>query len=148
MAKTVPSLTPAQIARAIAAQIQDTEADLNNHGSADALAVARRLQGARLAFLEVVAFVADQTRASPNAVFAGSVPYLMLAGNLMAGWQLARALLVAEQRLAAGEDVDFMQAKITTARFYADHILSRVPGLRDSIVDGGDAVMAMALESF
>jgi len=72
----------------------------------------------------------------------------MLAGNLVAGWQMARALLVAEDRLAAGEDEAFMQAKITTARFYADHILSRVPGLRDSIVDGADAVTSMPLESF
>jgi hypothetical protein len=44
----------------------------------------------------VVDFVAGQTKASPNAVFAGSVPYLMLAGNLMAGWQMARALMAAE----------------------------------------------------
>ena len=28
----------------------------------------------------------------------------MLAGNLVAGWQMARALLVAEQQLAAGDD--------------------------------------------
>ena len=43
------------------------------------------------------------TKAEPNAVFAGSVPYLMLAGNLVAGWQMARALLVAEDRLAEGD---------------------------------------------
>ena len=41
-------------------------------------------------------------KADPNAVFAGSVPYLMLAGNLVAGWQLARSLLVAEDLLAQG----------------------------------------------
>ena len=137
-----------QTARAIAAQIQDTEADLNKNGSADALAVARRLQGARLAFLEVVAFVADQTRASPNAVFAGSVPYLMLAGNLMAGWQLARAWLVAQEQLAQGVDEAFMRAKLVTARFYADHLLTRAPGLRDAILDGADSVTGLALESF
>ena len=137
-----------QTARAIAAQIEDTEADLNTNGSADALAVARRLQSARLAFLEVVAFVADQTRASPNAVFAGSVPYLMLAGNLMAGWQLARALLVAQEQLAQGVDEAFMRAKLVTARFYADHLLTRAPGLRDAILDGADSVTGLALESF
>jgi hypothetical protein len=137
-----------QTARAIAAQIEDTEADLNTNGSADALAVARRLQAARLAFLEVVAFVADQTRASPNAVFAGSVPYLMLAGNLMAGWQLARALLVAQEQLAQGVDEAFMRAKLVTARFYADHLLTRAPGLRDAILDGADSVTGLALESF
>ena len=137
-----------QTARAIAAQIEDTEAALNANGSADALAVARRLQAARSAFLDVVAFVADQTRASPNAVFAGSVPYLMLAGNLMAGWQLARALLVAQEQLAQGVDEAFMRAKLVTARFYADHLLTRAPGLRDAILDGADSVTGLALESF
>ena len=32
-----------------------------------------------------------------------------------------------------------MRAKIATARFYADHILSKVPGMRDSIVEGAAA---------
>ncbi|MEX8513322.1 MAG: acyl-CoA dehydrogenase C-terminal domain-containing protein, partial [Leptothrix ochracea] len=42
----------------------------------------------------------------------------------------------------------FMQAKIATARFYAEHILVKVPGLRDSIVQGGDSACALALEAF
>ncbi len=137
-----------QTAKAIAAQIETTEAQLISNGSADAEAVARSLKAARLAFIDVVDFVAGNTKASPNAVFAGSVPYLMLAGNLMAGWQMARALLVAQEQIAEGNDVAFMRAKIITARFYADHILTRVPGLRDSIVDGADSVTALALEAF
>ena len=137
-----------QTARALAAQIEATEAALLANGSADALAVARRLQAARLGFLDVVAFVADQTRASPNAVFAGSVPYLMLAGNLMAGWQLARALLVAQEQLAQGVDEAFMRAKVVTARFYADHLLTRAPGMRDAILEGAESVTGLALESF
>jgi hypothetical protein len=72
----------------------------------------------------------------------------MLAGNLMACWQMARALLVAEKAVAAGTDVAFMQAKLTTARFYADHILSQAPGVRDAIVDGADSVTALALDAF
>jgi hypothetical protein len=137
-----------QTARGIAGQIETTEAELIASGSAHALAVAKRLKAARLAFLDVVDFVAGNTKASPNAVFAGSVPYLMLAGNLMAGWQMARALLVAEKAVAAGTDVPFMQAKVTTARFYADHILSQAPGVRDAIVEGADSVIAMALDAF
>ncbi len=137
-----------QIAKGIAGQVEATEADLLASGSAHALAVAKRLKAARLAFIDVVEFVAGNTKASPNAVFAGSVPYLMLAGNLMAGWQLARSLLVAEKAIAAGEDVAFMQAKITTARFYADHLLSKAGGLRDSIVEGADSVTALPLDAF
>ena len=81
-------------------------------------------------------------------MFAGSVPYLMLAGNLMAGWQLARALLVAQAQIAAGNDVAFMQAKIITARFYADHMLTKVPGLRDAVLEGSQSVTALALDAF
>ena len=137
-----------QTAKAIARQIESTEAALAKRSSAAANAVLKHLSAARNAFVEVVDFVAGQTRASPNAVFAGSVPYLMLAGNLMAGWQLARALLVAEDKLAAGEEAAFMQAKIATARFYAEHIRSKAPGVRASIIDGHAAVNDMALEAF
>jgi 3-(methylthio)propanoyl-CoA dehydrogenase len=137
-----------QTARGIAAQIEATELALLQSGTLHAIAVAKRLKAARLAFLDVVDFVASHTKTQPNAVFAGSVPYLMLAGNLMAGWQMARALLVAEKAVAAGTDVAFMQAKLTTARFYADHILSQAPGVRDAIVDGADSVTALALDAF
>ena len=137
-----------QTAKGIAAQVAETEAALVASGSAQALAVAKRLKAAREAFLDVVDFVAGKTKAEPNAVFAGSVPYLMLAGNLVAGWQLARSLRVAEEQLAAGVDTAFMQAKIATAHFYAEHLLNKAPGIRDSIVDGAASVTALALESF
>jgi len=137
-----------QLAKALASQIEATEGLLIQSGSADAAAVAKRLKAAREAFIDVVNFVAANTKTSPNSVFAGSVPYLMLAGNLMAGWQLGRALLVAQEELAKGQDTAFMKAKIITARFYADHMLTKAPGMRDAIVDGFESVTAMALESF
>src|SRR5690349_18408769 len=129
-----------QTAKGIAKQIEATEAELAKSGSAGAKAMAVRLKAAREALVDVIDFVAGNTKASPNAVFAGSVPYLMLAGNVVAGWQLARSLLVAEQLAAKGEDKAFMEAKAVTARFYADHILSKAPGLRDSIVEGAESV--------
>ncbi|MBC7598715.1 MAG: acyl-CoA dehydrogenase [Polaromonas sp.] len=137
-----------QTARGIAAQIEKTEAELAKQGGAAAKSVARRLKAAREAFVDVVNFVASNTKTAPNAVYAGSVPYLMLAGNLVAGWQLARSLLVAEEELRKGNDAAFMQAKIITAVFYADHLLSKAPGIRDSIVEGADSVTALALEAF
>ena len=135
-------------AKALAAQIEGTEAELITSGTTDAMAVAKRLKAAREAFVDVVNFVAENTKENPNAVFAGSVPYLMLAGNVMAGWQMARSLLVAQEQIAAGNDVAFMHAKIITARFYADHLLVKASGARDSIVEGADCVTALALEAF
>jgi len=138
-----------QTAKAITAQIEKTEAELATRDSVAARAVRKHLAAAREAFVQVVDFVAGSTKAHPNAVFAGSVPYLMLAGNLMAGWQLARALLVAETQLKAGEgDAGFLNAKSSTARFYAEHLLSRVPGQRDAILEGADSVMALPMDAF
>ena len=135
-------------AKAIVAQIEITEKELAKSSNAHAQAVLKRLSTARKALIDVIDFVAGNTKAQPNAVFAGSVPYLMLAGNVFAGWQMARSLLAAEAELAAGVDTQFMQSKITTARFYADHMLSKAPGVRDSIVEGADCVTALALEAF
>jgi len=138
-----------QTAKAIAQQIETTEAALAKSGSTAAQAMLKRLRAAREAFVQVVDFIAANTRANPNAAFAGSVPYLMLGGNLMAGWQMARALLVAEEQLANGSgDAAFLKAKVATARFYADHILGKVPATRDAIVEGADSVTALALEAF
>jgi hypothetical protein len=135
-------------ARALARQIAATEALLAARPGEAGQAVLRRLKAAREAFEQVVDFVVARAGDDPNAVFAGSVPYLMLAGNLVAGWQLARALIVAEDRMADGQASEFMRAKIATARFYAEHILVRAPGLRDAIVEGFPSVVGMAAESF
>jgi alkylation response protein AidB-like acyl-CoA dehydrogenase len=136
------------MARAMAERVAATEALLLSRTSDAGKRMAQRLAAAREAFLDVVGFVAERSKADPNAAFAGSVPYLMLTGTLVCGWQMARALVAAEDRLAAGEDPAFMQAKITTCRFYADHLLPRTLAWRDSIVDGADSVNGMALEAF
>jgi 3-(methylthio)propanoyl-CoA dehydrogenase len=135
-----------QLARGIAGQIEVTEGQLAQRDSPAARAVLKALRASREDFLAVVDFIASQVKADPNAAYAGSVPYLMLAGNLMAGWQLARALLVAEDALAT--DKEFMAAKITTARFYAEHILPRTGALRAAIVDGAASVTDLSLEAF
>jgi len=135
-------------ARLLAQQIAATEAQLGDRPSAAARAVLQRLKTGREAFEQVVEFVLREAKARPNAVFAGSVPYLMLAGSLVAGWQLARSLLVAEERLAADHDRAFMEAKVATARFYAEHLLVRLPSLRDSIVEGADSALGLELEAF
>ena len=57
--------------KAIAAQIAVTEGELAKRGSAAAKSMLKRLAAARIAFEQVVDFVAGNTKASPNAVFAG-----------------------------------------------------------------------------
>ena len=138
-----------QTAKAITAQVQQTVVALQDQGSVAAVAIAKRLEAGRQAFDDVIDFIVQAATHNPNAAYAGSVPYLMLAGNVLAGWQLARSFLIAQEALSKGaDDSAFLQAKMTTARFYADHILSKVPGMRDGIVDGADSVTEMALDAF
>jgi len=136
-------------AKALAARIAATEAELGRRDTAAAKSMSKRLRAAREAFEQVVDFMVASQKQRPNAAYAGSVPYVMLVGHVVSGWQMARALMVAEDRLAKGDaDADFLKAKVATARFHAEHLLSRVPALRDEIVDGADSVMALPAEAF
>ncbi len=134
--------------KTLCAEIARTVVQLNESGSAHAKAVAARLDAARASFLDAAQFVVDNMKSNPNAVFAGSVPYLKLAGTTVAGWQMARALLAAEAKIKAGETDSFYSDKILTSRFFADHVLNTVPGLRDSIVNGYQGVTEMAVANF
>jgi len=81
----------------------------------------------------------------PRVQFAGAVPFLKLMGIVAGGWQMARAALAAAQ--GTGDD-SFDKAKITTARFYADHVLVQAPGLRNTVVSGAAGVMALSEDQF
>ena len=97
-------------------------------------------------FESVVDYVVANFKSDTKNVFAGSVAYLRLAGLLVSGWQMARALIVAEQKLA--DDSEFFSAKIATARFYAEYLLSQVPGVAASVLEGGVAVNSLTAEQF
>ena len=137
------------VAKSIIAQVRATEAALAEKQGADFAAIRSQLAAGSAALDSVVDFVVAATRADPRAVFAGSVLYLKLAGIVLGGWQMARAALVAQQKLDAGEgDAAFYRAKIGTARFFADHILSQADGLRHAIVEGSAGVLALDVEQF
>ena len=139
-------------AKAIIAQMRKTEAELAGQAGGDLAVIRNQLALAIQAFEEVVEYVAANARTDIRAVFAGSVPYLMLAGIVIGGWNMARAALVAQAKLSSGSDAEkgdsFYLAKIKTARFYADHILTRAIGLRASIVGGAEGVLALSEEQF
>jgi alkylation response protein AidB-like acyl-CoA dehydrogenase len=137
------------VAKSIIAQVRATEAQLSEKQDADFAAIRSQLAAGSAALEQVVEFVVANAKADPRAVFAGSVLYLKLAGIVLGGWQMARAALVAQQKLDAGEgDAAFYRAKIGTARFFADHVLSGATGLRHAIVDGSAGVLALEVEQF
>ncbi|HZV66070.1 MAG TPA: acyl-CoA dehydrogenase [Telluria sp.] len=143
------------VAKAILAQVRATEAALARAASvaqaagADFAAMHRQLADGSKALEAVVEYVVANAKADVKGVFAGSVLYLKLAGIVLGGWQMARAALIAQQKLDAGAgDASFYQAKIATARFFGDHILSQASGLRTAIVDGSAGVLALSEDQF
>jgi butyryl-CoA dehydrogenase len=137
------------VAKGIIAQVRATQAELASSGAADLVAIGKQLASGADALEQVVSYVVDNLKSDIKGVFAGSVPYLKLAGIVLGGWQLGRAALIANQKLqSAAGDSNFYQAKIGTARFFAEHILSQADAYRISIVEGSSGVMALTEDQF
>ena len=137
------------VAKGIIAQVRATEGQLAAAAGDDFKAIHRALAEGSTALEAVVEYVAGNMKTDIKGVFSGSVLYLKLAGIVLGGWTMARAALVAQQKLDAGEgDASFYKAKIATARFFADHILSQASGLRTAIIDGSAGVLALGEEQF
>jgi butyryl-CoA dehydrogenase len=134
-------------ARAFIAQMRATAKELAA-GTGDLPAIGQRLAAAVDAYESVVDYVVAQFQGDIRAVFAGSVPYLKLAGITHGGWHMARAALVASRMLTEGRDTAFAQSKLGTARFFADHMLVTVPGLAASVVAGAAGTLALAEDAF
>ncbi|WP_175964981.1 acyl-CoA dehydrogenase C-terminal domain-containing protein, partial [Burkholderia lata] len=82
------------------------------------------------------------------AVFAGSVPYLKLAGVVLCGWQMGRALVAAHANRASAPA--FFDTKIAIAQCYAEHVLVQAGAFEASIVGtkGSEGVLAMTEDQF
>ncbi len=86
---------------------------------------------------------------NPNHVGAGAYPYMQLTGVVALGLMWLRMATAAAHALTEGaEDAKFYEAKLITARFYAERILPDAGALRRKIEAGGDAVMALDPEMF
>ena len=137
------------VARSIIARVRATETELAAAASTDLQAIGKHLSAASIALEDVVTYVVENIQTDIKGVFAGSVPYLKLAGIVLGGWQMARAALIAQQKLDAQEgDAKFYQAKIATARFFADYYLSQAGAYRSAIVAGSSGVLALEEDQF
>jgi 3-(methylthio)propanoyl-CoA dehydrogenase len=127
--------------------LKKIDSELAKSGNADIQAVRRHFAAGVQAVTDCVEFFVSEK--NPNAAFAGAVPFLRLMGIVAGGWQMARAALVSESYLSKKNvDNSFFEAKIATARFYADHVLVQAPGLRNTVVNGAAGVLALSEEQF
>jgi hypothetical protein len=121
------------------------DGELARSGNVHVKALRSALARGAAAVSDCVDFIVAEK--NPHAAFAGAVPFLRLMGIVAGGWQMARAALAAERLLDSG-DRKFLEAKIASARFFADHVLVQAPALRDTVVNGAAAVMALADDQF
>ena len=133
-------------AKVLSQKIAETEKELALSGSADAKAVLKQLAAGRAAFDEAVSYILANAKTDTKAVYAGSFAYLRLAGLVLGGWQMARALLAAER--LRDSDPAFYNTKIATARFFAENLLPQAQALATSIVEGGYSTNVLEVEQF
>jgi len=134
------------VAKALCAQIALTEQDLATQGNDDCIAMLNALKVGRLALQDAVDFIVANGKSQPKTVYAGAVNYLKLVGVVLCGWQMARAMLVAQNKLES--DRAFFSAKLITARFYAESVLTQATGLAQSICLGGSTINRMGIDQF
>jgi len=138
------------VARALLEQMRATLDELGaaaagNGPDQDGLEViARHMESALNAYKQAVEYMLDQS-ASPRAAFLGSVPYLMMSGVVLAGWQMARSALICTEKLgqagggSQGADDPFYAKKLAACVMYASQILPRASAYLSSIRDGVEA---------
>ena len=133
-------------AKVLVTELKRFDAELARSKNPDIQAMRPVLAAGTAAVADCVDYIVANAGKDVRGVFAGAVPFLKLMGIVAGGWQMARAALAAEKLLSG--DSNFYQAKIKTARFFAEHVLVQAPGLRDTVVKGGAGVMALSDEQF
>ena len=137
------------VAKAIAGEIDKIAARLAARTEPSLQAIGLQLAAATADVKAAVEWMVPSYGQHPRQAHAGAVAYLKLWGLAVGGWQMGRAALVAADKLAAGGgDRKFLEAKIATARFYADSLLPQVSALSHSIVHGGESALALTADEF
>lgn len=86
---------------------------------------------------------------NPENVGAGAVPYMHLMGIVATGLMWLRMAKAAAELKVAGEgDPAFLDAKLVTARFFAERIAPDAGALRRKIEGGAESLMALPPEMF
>ena len=129
--------------------LQQFDGELAKSGNPDVAQVRKALAEGTAAVAQSVDYLLATFGKDIKAASTGAVQFLKLMGIVAGGWQMARAALVAEKRLAGGApDKPFYEAKIASARFFADQVLSQAPGLRTAVLAGGAGALSLTDEQF
>jgi alkylation response protein AidB-like acyl-CoA dehydrogenase len=135
--------------QALVAEMRATADSLKAAPGDDIAAIRAGLAAAADALDDATKWVAETAKGDLVSALAGSVPFLRLAGTALGGWLLAKGALVAQQRLATREgDPAFNEAKLVTARFYAEVVLPPALAQLGPLKAAGRTVFALKEEQF
>jgi alkylation response protein AidB-like acyl-CoA dehydrogenase len=88
--------------------------------------------------------IAQAAQSNPDELGAASVDYLMYAGYVTVGYFWLQMAVTAQQKLDEGtSEEDFYRAKLMTAKFYFDRMLTRTRSLVSAINSGSENLMQM-----
>ena len=90
-------------------------------------------------------WIATRGMADPNEAGAAAVEYQRMFAQVALAWIWARQALIALDKISKGEDKEFYQAKIDTARFFMQRILPQNVGLLASLTNGSKSIMQAAM---
>ncbi len=86
---------------------------------------------------------------NPENIGAGAVPYMHLVGTVAVGLMWLRMAAAAARLKDEGHgDAAFLDAKLVTARYFAERVLPEAGSLRRQIESGAEAIMALPPEMF
>ena len=115
----------------------------------DLAAVRSQLVAGRTALDAATRSVVEQIRQDPRCAAAVAVPYLRLFGTVAGGYLMAKGALAAVAALRRdGGAAAFHEAKLVTARFFADHVLSQAPTFVHTVRDGAASVLGFSEDEF
>jgi len=118
-------------------------------GSGDVAGIAGPLEEAVGHLQGATMWLMQNGMADPNNAGAGSYAYMQLMGLVSLGWMWLKMADAAQKLLAeGGDDQAFLEAKLTTARFFAARELVAAGALRRKVEAGADSVMALPVEAF
>ncbi|TCD16536.1 acyl-CoA dehydrogenase C-terminal domain-containing protein [Oricola cellulosilytica] len=88
--------------------------------------------------------------AKPDNAGAGSHDYMHLFGLVALGYMWALQAKAANEKIAAGAngDAQFLDSKLTTARFFMERVMPETSAHLARISSGADTMMAMPAEAF
>jgi 3-(methylthio)propanoyl-CoA dehydrogenase len=128
-------------AKELIAEMRGVDGELAAAPGDDLATIRGHLSAGLDALTSATNWMTDAVAADMPRALAGSVPYLRMLGTVSGGWLLAKGALTAQQALSQrSSQASFLEAKLMTARFFAEHRLAGAPSLLPAVAGGATVV--------